>query len=80
MLENQKRGLENLKHKPHFSLSIFNEVFMTDLVTFNPQEIEHAAHAVSAVTHAVPGLSQALYETIGLFWTDPIKRKRREKI
>ncbi|MFT8850400.1 hypothetical protein [Acetobacter orientalis] len=52
---------------------------MTDLVTFNPQEIEHAAHAISAVTHAVPGLYQALYETIGLFWTDPIKRKRREK-
>ncbi|MGE4523005.1 MAG: hypothetical protein AB7D19_11065 [Acetobacter sp.] len=52
---------------------------MTDLVTFNPQEIEHAAHAISAVTHAVPGLYQALYETISLFWTDPIKRKRREK-
>ncbi|MFT9315193.1 MAG: hypothetical protein ABF521_03555 [Acetobacter orientalis] len=78
-LENQKRGLEKLKHKPHLSLSIFNEVFMTNLVNFNPQEIEHAAHAISAVTHAVPGLYQALYETIGLFWTDPIKRKRREK-
>lgn len=52
---------------------------MTNLVTFNPQEIEHAAHAISALTHAVPGVYQAIYETIGLFWTDPIKRRRREE-
>lgn len=52
---------------------------MTNLVTFNPQEIEHAAHAISALTHALPGVYQAIYETIGLFWTDPIKRRRREK-
>ncbi|GBQ24426.1 hypothetical protein AA12717_1783 [Gluconacetobacter sacchari DSM 12717] len=52
---------------------------MSDLTTLDPEAIEHSAKAVGAIVHAVPGLQQALYETVKGFWTDPLIRCNRLK-
>lgn len=43
----------------------------------NPENLEQTAHAITSVAQAVPGLKDAVYETISLVWTDRVKRKRR---
>ncbi|WP_406239688.1 hypothetical protein ACF3NX_06260 [Acetobacter orientalis] len=45
----------------------------------NPESLEQTAHAITSVAQAVPGLKDAVYETISLVWTDPVKRRRRAK-
>lgn len=53
---------------------------MSDLVPAKPEENEDFSHFVSnvsKVSNLIPGLYEAIYETLSLYWTDPVKRKRR---
>ena len=52
---------------------------MTALIPNDPESLEHTARAIGFIVKGVPGLRDAIYETIGLVWTDPIMRRRRIK-
>lgn len=51
---------------------------MNDLTSLST-DLEQTTHALGHVVKAVPGLGEAVYETVRLIWTDPIMRRRRER-
>ncbi|MBF0877449.1 DUF4393 domain-containing protein [Gluconobacter cerevisiae] len=51
---------------------------MNDLTPLST-DLEQATHALGHVVKAIPGLGEAVYETVRLVWTDPIMRRRRKR-
>ncbi|GBQ94176.1 hypothetical protein AA23498_1944 [Acetobacter nitrogenifigens DSM 23921 = NBRC 105050] len=52
---------------------------MNSLIPQDPESLVHAADAIGHTIKNVPGLYDAVYETIAHVWIDPIRRRRRAK-
>ncbi|AQS85147.1 MAG: hypothetical protein ABF876_01660 [Acetobacter aceti] len=52
---------------------------MSSLIPTDPESLEHTAKAIGFIVKGVPGLHDAIYETIRSVWTDPLMRRRRAK-
>lgn len=50
---------------------------MNSLIPQDPESLVHAADAIGHTIKNVPGLYDAVYETIAHVWIDPIRRRRR---